>query len=81
MSFSSSPLPLQPSTSQLPLRPFPLLPFLPSELYTQPNITSSLPQVEVGAAAAPHASAASLATAFQGSWHCFVKYQSGRGKI
>ena len=77
---SSSSLPLQPSISQLSLRPFPLLPSLPFEPRVQPNIISLLPQVEVGATAPPHAYIVFLAAVFPRSRHHFVKYWSGWGK-
>ena len=57
-SSSFSPL-LQLFSSQLSLWPLPLLSFLLSGLYTQPNITLPLLLVGAGAAAAPHVSAAS----------------------
>jgi len=49
-----------------------------SEPCAQPDITLPLPLVEAGAAATPHISIIFLATAFQGYWHCFVKYWRGR---
>jgi len=53
---------------------------LPSELHAWPNVTSPLLPVESGAAAAPYASTASLAIAFQVCLCCFEKYQRGQGK-
>ena len=79
-SFSSSSPSLQLSTSQLPPRPSSQLPSLPSEPYTQSDITSLLLRVEAGAAASLHVSAVSLATAFQVSQCYFVKCQSGQRK-
>jgi len=64
MFFSSSFLLLQPSSFWLPLLLLPLLPFLLSELYAQPNITSPLLPIRLGAAAPPCVFAAFLTVAF-----------------
>ena len=77
-SFSSSSL--QSSASWLPPWPFSLLPSLLFKLHAQPNTTSLFLLVGLGATTPPHTSAVCLATAFQGFWCYFVKYQSGQGK-
>jgi len=51
-----------------------------SELCAQFDVTLLLPQVKVGATAAPHASTAFLAVVFPKSWRRFVKYWSEQGK-
>jgi len=76
-SSSSFSPPPQPSASWLSLWPFPPLPFLPSELHTQPDVTSPLPLVEAGAATPPCVSAVFLTTIFQESQCHFVKYWKG----